>query len=801
MTKKLLFPLGGLNKGRGFQDQPPYTTPDCENVRPVGPLERRMRGGSRPGLVKAYPEDLTTPLRMLNSVNWLDLDASSVWTDHFIGPPGGGPMGGVWSLLSGTACVLKYETYSLAVGVSTCQMVRDAFSTIDNTKNYTAKLGIGLAPGLKEGSDYADESWFGIRIGMDDAAPDVDEGLWVRIRVNQADGTHEIVYHIYILGELEQSVSLGVTSWPWLPHELGVEWNPTTKKFSILLDGAYHTKDIDFDNAAHDPPVSFVGDRVGYEVLVGEATGEAMVDYFRVTYESTETEESERTILVASANGAVLSTDDVTNSLSAVTGSGTVLVNASKLIHAAPFLQRLLIGDHGDTRIFETTGKITSTFKLELTADNPDWTALGIDLNSDMCMLSLSTTEAADGLYSIIALEAGFATLSPAPGNTAGCTCRIELAPKAYNAETDTIQIWNASAGKGSVPLGCPCIAVYQGRIVLAGAAYAPHVYYMSRAGAFGDWNYGADPGDVQRAFAGTSEAGSEIGEPIRALIPWEDDYLVIGCTSSIWVMRGSPTYGGTMDRVSDVIGIIDKGAHCSTPGGDIVFLSQRGVYVLPVGGQAAPIPLSEATLPDALRNIGTGAFTVQMVFDDKDYGIHLWLTPPDYVGTQHWWIDWRTKTFWPLSLDEDHEPTAVHRLTATVTDRSAVLLGCRDGYLRKFDRQQVDDDGISFTSYILIGPIAIGDENRFGIVNELVPILAMTSGDVSWSLLAGNTAEEAMEHTARSLGTWTAGFGKSVRPRERCGTFFLKLSATDSIWALERVIARLQSVGRIRLA
>ena len=51
--QKLAFPAKGINENFGYEDQPPGTTPDAENVRPhtYGVTKKgRMRGGSRPGL-------------------------------------------------------------------------------------------------------------------------------------------------------------------------------------------------------------------------------------------------------------------------------------------------------------------------------------------------------------------------------------------------------------------------------------------------------------------------------------------------------------------------------------------------------------------------------------------------------------------------------------------------------------------------------------------------------------------------------------------------------------------------------
>jgi hypothetical protein len=45
----LRFPTGGLDRRFAFQDQDPYTTPDCMNVWPLDVTSGRQRGGVRPG--------------------------------------------------------------------------------------------------------------------------------------------------------------------------------------------------------------------------------------------------------------------------------------------------------------------------------------------------------------------------------------------------------------------------------------------------------------------------------------------------------------------------------------------------------------------------------------------------------------------------------------------------------------------------------------------------------------------------------------------------------------------------------
>jgi len=49
---KLSFPVKGIHKGVAASSQPEMTSPDMLNVRPYDVLERKVRGGQRPGQKK-----------------------------------------------------------------------------------------------------------------------------------------------------------------------------------------------------------------------------------------------------------------------------------------------------------------------------------------------------------------------------------------------------------------------------------------------------------------------------------------------------------------------------------------------------------------------------------------------------------------------------------------------------------------------------------------------------------------------------------------------------------------------------
>ena len=71
------FPLAGLARQRAYaQTQEPYTTPYARNVRSVGALERRGRGGSRPMLAKYVSNDFGSTITAMSKVSYQDGDGN-----------------------------------------------------------------------------------------------------------------------------------------------------------------------------------------------------------------------------------------------------------------------------------------------------------------------------------------------------------------------------------------------------------------------------------------------------------------------------------------------------------------------------------------------------------------------------------------------------------------------------------------------------------------------------------------------------------------------------------------------------
>ncbi len=166
-STNLLFPLGGVVRGVAYQSQPPFTTDDALNVRPRDPFERRLRGGSRPGLEKAFTTQLSgasNRVRLVTQVRELKPSINRVWQDEF------DATSSLWSNGS-------WAPDSISIGAGVAQLtaantfgakVRTAITTLDTTKAYTISLRC-----LQPTNGIFD--FFEIYARLDDTTPDGDD--------------------------------------------------------------------------------------------------------------------------------------------------------------------------------------------------------------------------------------------------------------------------------------------------------------------------------------------------------------------------------------------------------------------------------------------------------------------------------------------------------------------------------------------------------------------------------------------------------------------------------------------------
>jgi hypothetical protein len=112
----------------------------------------------------------------------------------------------------------------------------------------------------------------------------------------------------------------------------------------------------------------------------------------------------------------------------------------------------------------------------------------------------------------------------------------------------------NDTTNFGDMPSSAYLVARYRGRLVLSGHPNYPHQWYMAKVSNPFNWIYGST--DPLTAVAGNNVDAGEIGDIVRAMIPYGDDFLVFGCADSVHIMDGDPAFGGSIDELSNITGI-----------------------------------------------------------------------------------------------------------------------------------------------------------------------------------------------------------------------------------------------------
>ncbi|MEM6362814.1 MAG: hypothetical protein AAF745_00195 [Planctomycetota bacterium] len=360
-------------------------------------------------------------------------------------------------------------------------------------------------------------------------------------------------------------------------------------------------------------------------------------------------------------------------------------------------------------------------------------------------------------------------------------------------------QVDDVMASAGSIPTQCTFGVVYRDRLILSGQDNA---IYASATGRYDDWDFGTHFETTTRAVVFQLALANEVGDLPTAMIAHKDDFLICATKRSLWVLRGDPATGQLI-RVSEHVGIVDARAWCRTDDA-VVFLAEDGLYSVNADGTGLK-PLTPQKIPEELREIDTDTVTVSIGYDHQRLAYHIYLRTTAGSDT-HFIYEQQLEAFWPIRLTNDHTPRIVCR------HRGNLVLAGNDGNIRKVDG--ADDDGQSIDSHLLIGPVKLGSLNFFGIVNTLHGVLANDSGNVTWRLIVGDSAEvvtdsgksaiEAFQSGSdfssliRSVGTWSAGRSRTSRPRARGLWACVWIQSTNQ-WALEGVTMQVNSAGAWR--
>jgi hypothetical protein len=782
-----MFPARGIDKQMGFQSQPPYSSPGLQNVRPFDTLEGKGRGGSRPGIRKGYQTQLGggAKVNLLSSVAITDTSGFRQFAENFqVTTLEGNGWTAVASYSSSLPSIYSSDDAAVVYQDDTAKAggAKDAIvPAIDTSQAYTVELLCVPFEGVMGGN-------YTLWAAMDDTTPDpLQDGLLATLTMVDGTSSYSGSLKHYSGGVLQNTYAFtGLTSTDAVKSRL--LWfliDGTSVK--VYVDGTLETSQtITASDSTHK--------RVGFG-LEATVDGKAcMVESLLVQYYTDTLDQKERVIMVSGANGNIYKETfegtfvQVTTDLS---------IRDDVRVRATDLSGKLYIADHGDTRAEGTDGALSSA--VLSAASIADWTAINLDVHDYVVVITNGTGATVDGTYEITSIASGGITLTTDPGDGT-CSYHIERGPKVYDPIADTLTLWVATSGLGQVPTGATIIERYRARIVLSGNS---RLWYMSRQYNALDWNYGASDTDYSRAVAGQNAEAGDVGQPITAISPHNDDYIIFGSLRQVYILRGDPTYqGAVLGPVSKTIGIVGPDAWTETEDGELIFLAASGVYGLSPGGTGRPQLLSRA-IPRSLKNLTADFYQVSLAYDAKDEGVHVFVFQ-EGVNHIHYWMDWRTKGFFPTTVPDDLVPFSTYILGTAVINTSDVLMGGGDGYVRRFSEFEQSDDGTEITSYVEIGPIMLGDGRvRDGMLVMLMAILDVNTGSVDWSLRTGVNDQAAILATTLDSGTWdeTTGTQATNWPKVRGFAAILRLENSGiAPWAMEQVTARIQMASEQRM-
>ena len=418
------------------------------------------------------------------------------------------------------------------------------------------------------------------------------------------------------------------------------------------------------------------------------------------------------------------------------------------------------------------------------------------------------------------------------------CTATIDEGDVSFTLDADQTAgphwydwtVYGNSSIYGAMPDQATILALYQGRVTLAGDGDYPHMWHQSRQGNPWNFLYGID--DAQSAVGGNDADAGEIGDVVTAVIPYKDDFCIFGAAGSIWYLVGNAAEGGVILELSLTAGMLASKAWCWDNADNLYILATTGLLKIP-RGFGIPENLTGQSYPDFIKNLAYDDVDdrLTMAYDRIRHGIHICKTELADGTNENWWFDLKIEGggLFPETFPEECGVCSAFYYESNDPTYRDLLFGCYDGYIRFSDATAEDDniganvvtDVEAIDSYVSFGPLPLAGENREGKITSLTGILAgggigstsplqPDSDDVDYEIFTGLSAAKVLERlTAASRSPDISGtisapgrIRGSVKRQTIRGAFAgIRIGNNDAgeTWAMEKLLVSAKELGRIR--
>lgn len=785
------FPIKGKHEGAAYRQQPEGTTPDALNVRAFDAIANRLRGGQRNGLSKyiAAAVNGTSAIQAISQLTTA-LDPTAVVASTAIFGPDTFTQGN--AVLDQTHYYTKIGSNNTYLGAGNTSDLEDEAipsqpvvltNAVHNTGTNTA-VAFPIAS-ITPGNNYVIEAdilpggvntvqfYFIFRGPVITAASHVSSAEYCRAYlVNAQVGT---------IGTTRMGIKLGATAAveTAMFDSLGypLTYFSTVRRMKLTVSG--DTMRLYLDGALMLTRTSTALNTqtsIGFGMSKDNNTNLSTFDNFTVSA-ATVPASLRTTKLLVTSGGSFYTGTNSAGLVLAIGGSAAQIAAGRTSIQQAYGKAYLCDGMAGDYKVYDPStdqvtawtaltgslpgGNVTATLTGANTAASTFTVAAATGLAVGQ-LVAVNSTTTNSGLYRITVIAGTTITVTPAPLN-------------------------NTDVGTMTASSGATMIALYRGRIVLAGLASDPQNWFMSKVGDPRDWNYTPTTTTQTMAVAGNNSTAGLMGDVITCLAPHNDDLMFMGGDHTLWVMRGDPAAGGMVDNISYQTGVAGPDAFTRDPEGNCYFFGAGTFWQMPAGSWV-PQPLSRGVMDRTFGAIDYATFNVRLLWDENNKGVHLYFTPSSQPTTApiHYFWDKRAGGFWPDTYPIVQGPTAVWNYDADLPTDRAMLLGGFDSYLRQIPAAiQKDDDGTTIHSYVRYAPQIIGGDLANSRLSELTPIMSKTSDPASIRVYAAGTPEAVAVATVPQVShVLSAGRNSTMRQRVTGNAIAIELENVATAWA-----------------
>lgn len=363
----------------------------------------------------------------------------------------------------------------------------------------------------------------------------------------------------------------------------------------------------------------------------------------------------------------------------------------------------------------------------------------------------------------------------------------------------------------------------WRGRAGLTGNSIDPQQWYLPEPTNPYNWAYAAD--NALSPVAGTDSKAGKVGDIVTAAIPYTDDYLIFGSIGSLWILRGDPADGGTLDLLDSGIGIVSNSAWCYDDAGNLFILDLKGLYQ--ITGLQGRNPLTSDVIPNFTKDLHLNPNTQRIVlsFDPDRYGIKISVTEIETGTNQNYWYDLQSQGFFPEVYPKQCGVMCSLYYNADDPNKRKLYYGCWDGQIKVMDEAAKSDDigtvanpaYAAIDSSVLLGPVIMNGEH--GYEAKLNTLLVVTAGgkpdgsipdsdDIDYEIFVADTAEGVVEKYDAEprkpifKGTIKApGVNRLIRKKSK-GVFMgvrLGNKLLEKTWGVERVVGEILPAGRLK--